>query len=184
MKTYSVSELGNLFGLSRTALLYYDRLELLPASGRTGSGYRYYTEQDRKKLQRICRFREAGLPLADIRACLASGGRPGVKVLEKRLAQISEEIRGLRRQQRLVATMLTRLASGTCIPVVDKQMWVRMLRAAGMDEGAMTHWHAVFERRAPQAHHEFLVSLGIPENEILDIRDWSRGAGRHEQHRR
>jgi DNA-binding transcriptional MerR regulator len=176
MKTYSVSALGKLFGLSRTALLYYDRLELLPAPGRTGSGYRYYTELDRKKLQRICRFREAGLTLADIRACLASGGRPGVKVLERRLAQISEEIRGLRRQQRLLATMLTRLASGAPVPVVDKQLWVKMLSAAGMDEKAMARWHAVFERRAPQAHHEFLVSLGIPENEIIDIRDWSRSA--------
>ena len=50
-----------------------------------------------------------------------------------------------------------------------------MLRAAGMDQNAMNRWHTEFERRAPEGHHEFLVSLGIPQDEVARIRQWSRG---------
>jgi DNA-binding transcriptional MerR regulator len=46
MKTYSISKLARAFGLSRSTLLYYDRIGLLAASGRTGSGYRCYSEKD------------------------------------------------------------------------------------------------------------------------------------------
>ena len=44
MKTYSISKLARACGLSRSTLLYYDRLGLLPPSGRTGSGYRCYSD--------------------------------------------------------------------------------------------------------------------------------------------
>jgi len=50
MKTYSVSKLARAFGLSRSTLLCYDRLGLLPPSGRTGSGYRCYTDKDHRRL--------------------------------------------------------------------------------------------------------------------------------------
>jgi hypothetical protein len=32
-----------------------------------------------------------------------------------------------------------------------------------------------FERRAPDGHQEFLLSLGIPAGEVARIRGWSRG---------
>ncbi len=48
-----------------------------------------------------------------------------------------------------------------------------MLKAAGMDEPAMIKWHVEFEARAPKAHHEFLLSLGIPEEEAQFIRKQS-----------
>jgi hypothetical protein len=51
-----------------------------------------------------------------------------------------------------------------------------MLRAAGMDDEAMNRWHTEFQQRAPQGHHEFLLSLGIPEREVHRIRYWSRKA--------
>ena len=81
MKTYSISKLAREFVLSRSTLLYYDRLGLLPPSGRTGAGYRCYTDKDYRRLERICRFREAGLTLKEIRAVLSSGGKPGAKLV-------------------------------------------------------------------------------------------------------
>jgi len=59
-------------------------------------------------------------------------------------------------------------------PAIDKQAWVEMLTAAGMDERFMHAWHVEFESRAPEAHYDFLLSLGIPENEVRQIRAWSR----------
>ena len=173
MSRCSISELARQFDLSRSTLLYYDRIGLLPPSGRTEAGYRVYTAKDRRLLERICHFRKAGLALKEIRAFLRAGGKPGAAVLERRLRKTGAEIQDLKARQRLLAGMLSRISAGGCPPAVDKKMWVEMLRAAGLDDQAMAAWHAEFERRAPQAHHEFLVSLGISQQETLAIRQWS-----------
>jgi len=174
MKTYSISQLARACGLSRSTLLYYDRLGLLKPSGRTGSGYRYYSDAEQKRLQRIGHFRQAGLTLKQIRAVLSSGGKPGTRLLEERLRQTTENIVGLKNQQRLLAGMLRQVASGKPPPTVDVKLWVKMLRAAGMDEDGMHRWHSEFERRAPEGHNEFLLSLGLPLHEVEEVRCLSR----------
>jgi MerR family transcriptional regulator, thiopeptide resistance regulator len=175
MKTYSISKIARACGLSRSTLLYYDRLGLLKPSGRTGSGYRYYTDADRTRLKRIGSFREAGLTLKEIRAVLTSGGKPGTKLIERRLRETAENIVDLKNQQRLLAGMLRQVSSGGRPLSVDKELWVEMLRASGMDQHARHRWHSEFERRAPEGHQEFLLSLGIPAEEVERIRRWSRG---------
>jgi DNA-binding transcriptional MerR regulator len=177
MNTCTITKLARSFGLSRSTLLYYDRIGLLPPSGRTAAGYRCYTQRDRHRLERICHFREAGLTLADIRTVLSSSGKPNAKLLERRFRELGGQLLELRSQQRLLASMLKGVAAGKCPPAVDREMWVKMLRAAGMDDRAMQRWHGEFERRAPDAHQEFLVSLGIPESEIQRIRKRSVEAG-------
>jgi hypothetical protein len=67
------------------------------------------------------------------------------------------------------------LGRGKLPASVDKKMWIEMLRAAGIDEKGMLRWHSEFERRAPDGHQEFLLSLGIPEDEVERIRRFSRG---------
>ena len=175
MKTYRITELARIFGLSRSTLLHYDRIGLLAASDRSRADYRIYTEQDRRRLERICQYRSAGLPLADIRALLATPGQPTARLLEKRLRQTSAEIGALRGQQRLLASLL-RVAGRKVPPAVDKHMWVSMLKAAGVSQKSMERWHREFERRAPRDHHGFLASLGIPESEIARIRAYSARA--------
>lgn len=175
MNKYSISRIARTCGLSRSTLLYYDRIGLLPPSGRTSAGYRYYTDADRKRLERVRRFRDAGLALQEIRRVLASGGKPGTKLLEQRLRETAENIVGLKNQQRLLAGLLRRVAAGKPPAVVDTQLWVEMLEAAGMDDAAKKRWHMEFERRAPDGHQEFLLSLGIAADEVTRIRRWSRG---------
>ena len=165
---FRITELGRLFGLSRSTLLYYDRIGLLCPSGRSEAGYRHYSHKDRDRLESICSFRNAGLSLEDIQRILAMEKDADGEVLRKRLKDIGEEIRTLQSQQLMIAKMLQVQASGE-LPV-DKQAWIEMLRAAGMDEAAMCRWHSEFERRAPEAHHQFLLGLGIPEEEALYIR--------------
>jgi DNA-binding transcriptional MerR regulator len=172
-ETLTVSKLGRLFGLSRSALLYYDRIGLLKPSGRSRAGYRRYTETDRLTLERICGFRRAGLPLQAIRTILPAGGPPAA-VLERRFHEIGAEIQALKAQQAILSRMLAGMAAPQGPRTVDRDLWVEMLRAAGMDEAAMARWHAEFEQRAPQAHEAFLLSLGIPREEVRQIRQWSR----------
>ncbi|MDD5350290.1 MAG: MerR family transcriptional regulator [Chthoniobacteraceae bacterium] len=173
MQTYSISKLARAFGLSRATLLYYDRIGLLPPSGRSGSGYRIYTAKDHRRLEKICRFRETGLPLAEIRRMTAAGGGPFAAILKRRMNEIGGQIVELKKQQRLLAAMLRR--AGEEGSVVDKALWVKLLRKAGMDDAGMARWHAEFERHAPEGHHAFLASLGIAEAEIQNIRQWAEG---------
>ena len=140
---------------------------------------RYYTDADQRRLERIGHFREAGLSLKEIRAVLSSSGKPGTRLLETRLRETTQNIVGLKNQQRLLAGMLRRVTSGKRPPIVDVELWVEMLDAAGMDEDARRRWHAEFERRAPEGHQEFLLSLGIAGDEVERIQRWSRGETDH-----
>ena len=93
------------------------------------------------------------------------------------MREIAASIQGLKNQQRLLAGMLSRIASGNPPPAVDRELWVEMLEAAGMDQNARHRWHKEFERRAPEGHNEFLISLGIPKEEVARIRQWCQREG-------
>jgi MerR family transcriptional regulator, thiopeptide resistance regulator len=167
---YRISELARLFGLSRSTLLYYHRLGLLPPSARDRSNYRRYSEDDRNRLETICTYRRAGLSLEDIRT-LQEGSQDGISaILEHRLRELNMEVQALRAKQQLLADMLQVKARGWQVVDLDKATWVAMLRAAGMNEAAMDAWHREFELRAPEAHQAFLLSLGITEGEARQIR--------------
>ena len=60
---------------------------------------------------------------------------------------------------------------------MNKERWTSMQRAAGLDEAAMKRWHALFEHHSPQAHEDFLRSLGMEAAEIARTRGWSREMG-------
>ena len=174
MNTYSISQLARQFNLSRSTLLYYDRIGLLHASHRTPAGYRKYTQAERSRLERICTLRRTGLPLADVQKLLTSSTKPSVQILENRLHEMDDEITAIRSQQQVTLSMLKKLKHGQSPSLLDKATWIHMLKAAGMDEKAMATWHAEFESRAPKAHHHFLLSLGIPKDEALHIQQWAR----------
>jgi DNA-binding transcriptional MerR regulator len=173
MRTYTISALAKAFGLSRSTLLYYDRIGLLPPCGRTPSGYRYYTDSEFNQLERICNFRDAGLTIDEIKTTLQSKEEPTANLLENRLHEINRDIKELKNKQRLLSGMLKSLASNDTLSIVDKEMWIDMLKAVGLNDRAMELWHAEFEKRAPEDHHDFLLSIGIPEKEVVSIRKWA-----------
>ena len=70
MRSLTIRALANKFGLSRSTLLYYDRMGLLCPSGRSEAGYRLYSATDVARLQRLVLYREARLPLERIRQLL------------------------------------------------------------------------------------------------------------------
>lgn len=169
MKTYKISELGKKFHLSRSTLLYYDRIGLLPASIRTETAYRLYSEEDMDKLERICFFREMGLSLSEI-ATLLEKDNSNTSILEKRLKAIGCEMMKLKSQQRLITGLLQTVSGEFDTSGLDKELWLNLQKACGLDEKAIKKWHAEFERKAPEAHHEFLLGLGLSEKEAIQVR--------------
>lgn len=169
METYRISELGRRLGLSRSTLLYYDHIGLLRPSGRSQAHYRLYTQRDLLRLERICFFREAGLGLSDIARLLDNASHDNA-ILESRLRNIGSELAALKSQQRLITGMLKTVSAGPDASGLDRELWLSLQQACGLDEAAARRWHTEFERRAPGAHHDFLLSLGLSEKEATQVR--------------
>ncbi len=176
MKPLTITAFAKRFNLSRSTLLYYDRIGLLKPSGQSDAGYRLYSEADAERMQRIDTFRKAGLPLKAIREIMEeTGADDGVEMaLEQRLACLNREMAELKAQQHLVVQLLQRRGRHPRQSGVDVIQWVKMLEEAGMDENARRHWHMAFERDAPEAHEVFLRSLGLSDAEVIEIRSLSR----------
>ncbi len=172
---YTIGKLAKKFGLSRSTLLYYDSLGLLSPTERSSSNYRTYTEKDSARLEQICTYRKAGLPLKDISRIIKADRAKGVvPLLEKRLDALNSEIRTLRNQQHFIVTLLKNNSAIAKITFMNKERWIKLLQNSGLDEAARNKWHAEFERLAPEAHQDFLESLGITAAETALIRKQSQ----------
>jgi DNA-binding transcriptional MerR regulator len=178
VKPQTITAFAKRFGLSRSTLLYYDRIGLLKPTGHSEAGYRLYGEEDAERMTRINTFRKAGLPLKDIQAIMATAaaGDTLELALEQRLESLNRELAELKAQQHLVVQLLRCRGRHSKHPGVDVVQWVKMLEEAGMDERARQRWHVAFERDAPEAHREFLHSLGLDDTEVEEVRHLSRGA--------
>jgi DNA-binding transcriptional MerR regulator len=171
----TISALAKASGLSRSALLYYDRLGLLKPSGRNRSGYRQYSAAEVVKLEQICLYRQVGIPLKEISTLLdESGSNLSVEILQRRLRVLGREIDNFQKQQQCIVRLLKQKQIHQGVEMINKDRWVEIMRAAGFTEQDMRNWHVQFENMEPEAHQEFLESLGIKEAEIQKIREWSR----------
>lgn len=168
----TISRLAAMFGLARSTLLYYDRLGLLRASRITGAGYRLYGTDAQARLSRIVELRAAGLPLKTVKKVLDSH-TPLADALEKQVAAINRQLAELRDQQRVVLSLLQSPATQRRARTLSKEAWTRMFRSIGMSDSDMQRWHTHFEESLPEAHQDFLESLGLSPAEIRRIRDWS-----------
>jgi DNA-binding transcriptional MerR regulator len=171
---YTIGRLARKFHLSRSTLLYYDSIGLLRPSSRSEAGYRQYSERDAKRLEQICRYRQAGLRLNDIARVLDSPENTLTHALEKRLEELNEEISRLKDQQRFILGILRSEGYPGDIEVMDRESWVSLLRRSGFTEEDMLRWHAEFERVSPEKHQKFLQLLGFPEDQLQLIRTWAK----------
>jgi len=173
IQMFTIGQVAKKYALSRSTLIYYDKIGILEPSGRSESNYRLYSQKDLEKMDRIMLFRSTGLSLESIPSMLDKNDDDLNASLENRLFTINNEIQVLRGQQKVLLNILENknLLKGSRI--ITKEIWVSILRSAGLDETAMRNWHIEFERTSPEAHQDFLESLGIEKDEIALIRAWS-----------
>ena len=120
---------------------------LFKPARRSAGNYRLHGDNEVQRLRQIRVYRGAGLKPGHIRSILD---------------EASSDAAG--------ADQLRRF------PMVTKEKWVEVMRAAGFTDEDMHRWHAQFEKSAPREHQEFLEFLHIPPEEVQSIRDWSRKA--------
>ena len=171
----TVGRLAKQFGLSRTALLYYDSIGLLTPSGRGDNGYRMYSDADVDRLSAICLYRHAGLALEDIRDLMDGTQDDITGLLQKRLEDLGEEIQWLQSQQQIILALLAARQKTPLTGPMTKERWVGLFGEAGLSEADMRRWHTDFERLAPEKHQEFLEFLCISDEDIERIRSWAKG---------
>ena len=68
--TYTVGTLAKATDTKPVTIRYYEQVGLLPSAGRSTSGYRFYTDEERNRLLFIRRSRALGFSLDDVRELL------------------------------------------------------------------------------------------------------------------
>jgi DNA-binding transcriptional MerR regulator len=127
-------------GLSRSTLLYDDKLGLLKGRPRP-NGDREYSDADRQRLLLLQRLQAGGLTLKDCKDCLdgtIDRERPG-----RRLETLEAEIEAKERSRELLTALLGR----------------HSLKA----------WHEEVERLAPDMHREWLMTQGFSSEDAARI---------------
>jgi DNA-binding transcriptional MerR regulator len=170
----TISQLGKKHGLSRSTLLYYDRIGLLKPSGRLGNDYRLYTELDDRRLRQIRLYRQTGLPLVEILRILERPKKDLAAALERQLYEVLAQMEALRGRQRVIVELLKHRRLLEQVRNMDRDMWVKLLRASGFTDEDLARWHRDFERTDPQYHQRFLEFLGLPPDAIRTVRERSR----------
>lgn len=66
-----IGEVSAASGISQRMIRHYEKIGLIPAAARRDSGYRDYDQRDVHALRSICRARDLGFPIDEIRRLLA-----------------------------------------------------------------------------------------------------------------
>lgn len=177
MAFLTIGRLVRIAKVSRTSLLYYERLGLLRPVARSAAGYRLYGPAEVERIRTLRVYREAGMAIPDIRRVLSTDHARSAAVLEARLIELHQHVAQLRAQQRLLARLLAQPETMKIGGIRSKARWVSLLKAAGFSESDMDDWHRSFEAEAPDGHQRFLAALGMPPQEVQRIRSWSRRSG-------
>ncbi|HET7487861.1 MAG TPA: MerR family DNA-binding transcriptional regulator [Acidimicrobiales bacterium] len=119
MSRLTVSKLAQRAGTSPDTLRYYERIGLLPEADRSPSGYRLYDDGTAELVGFIKRAQRFGLRLEEIRELvdvreqgMCPCGHTRV-LLERRLAELNDEMEELARLREDITQMLDELPTAT-----------------------------------------------------------------------
>ncbi|MDQ1289476.1 MAG: MerR family transcriptional regulator, thiopeptide resistance regulator [Actinomycetota bacterium] len=107
-----------------------------------------------------------GLPLALIRDLLEAPDADLAEALATRLADLDEELRRTREQQRSILTYLYGDRRQGKPPVLTLDRFVEMLDLAGVSEEHRHRLHRIFGQAAAEEHRAFLAFLGVGEDDV------------------
>ncbi|WP_026957201.1 MerR family transcriptional regulator [Aliagarivorans taiwanensis] len=150
---YRISELAAAVGLSRTALLYYEKQQLIQGK-RQSNGYRVYSEHDLQRVRLIQQLQAGGLTLKECKACLEA--KVDRELLRNRLQALDGEIAQKQQSRHLLAALL--------------------------GEGDLKAWHQTANELAPDAHLDWLIKQGFSEKDALRLKWLSKDMNEHDQY--
>jgi len=165
---YTIRELCEKSKLSRSTLLYYDSIGLLQPVNRNNSNYRIYSDDSLKQLERICMYREAGVPLKDIAKILLSDENFEKDILEKILMNETKKFK--KKQQTILAMLNGGDNISELVKEVSQDLIIESLLSLEINDATLNEIHDRLEKNNPKAHEALLAAMGFPKSEIDDIR--------------
>ncbi|WP_406099674.1 HEAT repeat domain-containing protein [Streptomyces sp. NBC_01013] len=144
-----IGEVAQRSGVSARMLRHYETLGLVRASGRTGSGYREYSEGDIRRIFHIESLRSLGLSLREIGRALDD---PGFMPSEL----VGDLIRQTRERMEAETELLTRLCR---IDAADPARWEDVLQAVALLQALRSTSAGVRQRAALASVHEIPVPV-------------------------
>lgn len=165
---YTIRDLCEKSGLSRSTLLYYDSIGILSPSSRNDANYRLYSEEALMQLERICTYREAGVPLEEINKILKMGESIERIVLEKTLSVLNSETRKIKRQQEKITAMLQDEKNPISLDI-DIDSVMSTLETIGFGTDMLLKVHKMIEDESPDMHRRLLTLFDFSEDEIISI---------------
>lgn len=150
---YLISELASLVGLSRTTLLYYEKLNLISGK-RLENGYRAYSERDLQQVRLVQQLQSGGLTLAECKSCLES--KLDRSVLKFRYEELEQDIERKQKSLALLSSLL--------------------------GENSSKSWHQTLAEVAPDAHIDWLKVQGFDEKQALRIKWLSKDMNEHDKY--
>ena len=166
---YTIRKLGKMFGLSRTALLYYESVGLLPAEARSGSNYRLYSDVSARRLERICAYRDAGVPLAKIPGILDHEADDEREILEKTLLMLNQKAQEIKKNQERITALLNHESVERSSIQIDLRAIMDSIIQMGFGEDVFLQIHGILEHKTPAGHLSFLELCGFSNEEISRI---------------
>lgn len=91
MKSYTVSQLARMSGVSVRTLHHYDAIGLLKPAFTGENRYRYYCEEELLRLQQVLIHRELDIPLSEIRAILDARDFDRLATLQRQRERLEEQ---------------------------------------------------------------------------------------------
>jgi len=119
----TIGEIARTAGVATPTLRYYEQEGLLSPTARSRAGYRLYDAEAVEQLRFIRSAQAVGFTLEDIRALARLEGESGKnckakvrRLLEKRLSDVNEKMKDLKRVQRALGQALDRCqrSNGEC----------------------------------------------------------------------
>lgn len=170
----SVGKVSKMFEISRTTLLYYDKIGLLSPTERSASGYRLYGQSDIARLNQIFILKNAGMPLNQISNLIANEESVVFGKLMKRLGEFNLEIEKLKNQQKQIINILDKMFILKSIRNDNAKTIEKIINYAEIDFDQRELWHAEFEKQSPEIHEYFLKMLGLNDEEINVLKNRSK----------
>jgi len=125
-RSYRISEVGELLGLSADTLRYYEKIELLKGVSRSSGGARIYTEKDLSRLRFIRRAQSMNFSLTEVANLLEMREDPQHarnnirQITRNKLAETEEQLKELKTLRNELA-QLVNLCSGDAggCPIIE-----------------------------------------------------------------
>jgi MerR family transcriptional regulator, thiopeptide resistance regulator len=177
----TVGAVAALTGVSVRTLHHYDHIGLVVPSVRTSAGYRGYTDADVERLHVVLVYREAGLPLEEIRVLLDDPEVDELARLQRQHALLLERADALQRTITAVEELMDAHRSGIQL-TAEEQVEIFGTTAFGEDYaieaqqrwGDTDAWRQSQQRAAQLTKQDWIDLKAEGDQLLVDLADAKR----------